>query len=388
MSICPSSNLDPWADDQLVDPYEGYKELRALGPVVYLERHDVYAVVSHEAARQVLQNWEIFSSASGVGLSPTMNERGAGGVLTSDPPQHTPLRGVLNRQLIPPEVKRHRDALADRADRLVDAIVSEPFDAVEDLAVPYSVGVVGDLVGIPDDRRSQLVERAAAAFNTFGPDNQLSVDSRPLFSELFWSTKYELTPEVLRPGGWGREIYEAGEAGALEPDACPGLMLAYLWAGMDTTVNGIASAVSLFAEHPDEWLALRADPTLVLSAVREVLRFEPPVQRFARTTTATSQLDGVEIPDGSIVAILFGAANRDAAHYTDAERFDITRNPVDHLAFGLGIHRCVGAGLAQEEMAAVFAALVQRVESFEILDRQMRRNNALHGPSRLLVRCI
>ena len=144
MSICPSSNLDPWADDQLVDPYEGYKELRALGPVVYLERHDVYAVVSHEAARQVLQNWEIFSSASGVGLSPTMNERGAGGVLTSDPPQHTPLRGVLNRQLIPPEVKRHRDALADRADRLVDAIVSEPFDAVEDLAVPYSVGVVGD----------------------------------------------------------------------------------------------------------------------------------------------------------------------------------------------------------------------------------------------------
>ncbi len=384
---CPTSDLDPWADDQLVDPYDGYRSLRDLGPVVLLEQHGVYAVVGYDATKSVLQNWEIFSSAAGVGLSPTMNSHAAGGILTSDPPEHTVLRGVLNRQLIPPAVKRHRAELANRAAALVEeATAVGELEVVQQLAVPYSVDVVSDLVGIPDDCRGSLVERAAAAFNTFGPDNQLSLDSRSLFSELFWSTKYELTPDVLTPEGWGAEIYAAGDTGELTDDQCPGLMLAYLWAGMDTTVNGIASAIALFADHPDQWQKLRSDHSLVLPAVREVLRLEPPVQRFARTTVTDAEIAGVEIPAGSIVAVLFGAANRDDAHYPDAARFDIERNPVDHLSFGLGVHRCVGAGLAQEEMAAVFTALLDRVGSFEVLERQMRRNNALHGPSHLRVR--
>lgn len=157
--------------------------------------------------------------------------------------------------------------------------------------------------------------------------------------------------------------------GIIEPAACPGLVLAYAWAGMDTTVNAIASAVSLFADHPDQWRLLRSDRSLLVSATNEVLRIEPPVQRFTRITTGQVDLGGEAL----------------AAERRETDRFDIRRNPLDHLSFGRGVHRCVGAGLAQEEIKAVLNALLDRVERFDVVDRVWRRNNALHGLELLTV---
>jgi cytochrome P450 len=162
-------------------------------------------------------------------------------------------------------------------------------------------------------------------------------------------------------------------------------MLAYAWAGMDTTVNAIGSAVSLFADHPDQWDLLRADRSLLVSAANEVLRIEPPVQRFTRATTRAVELGGAVLPEGARVAVLFGSANRDEDRFHDPDRFDITRNPTDHLSFGRGVHRCVGANLAQEEIRAVLDRLADRVERFEVGERVWRCNNALHGLERLQV---
>ena len=194
------------------------------------------------------------------------------------------------------------------------------------------------------------------------------------------------TPERLAPGGWGSQIYAAGARGDIEPAACPGLMLAYAWAGMDTTVNALSAAVLLFAMHPDQWDAVRADLALVPSAFNEVLRIEPPVQRFTRLAVEAVEIGGCTLPRDARVAVLFGSANRDERHFPDPDVFDVTRNPVDHLSFGRGIHHCVGAGLARLEGHAVIAALAARVERFEIGVTEWRRNNALHGLAHLRVK--
>ncbi|MGA1077207.1 MAG: cytochrome P450, partial [Ilumatobacteraceae bacterium] len=192
-------------------------------------------------------------------------------------------------------------------------------------------------------------------------------------------------PDRLPPGCWGARIHAAGERGVVDREDRPGLMMALLWAGMDTTANSIGSAVSLFADHPDQWDLLRSDRSLLASATNEILRIEPPVQRFSRSTTREVEIGGHTLPSGARVVLLFGSANRDERRFPEPDRFDVTRNPTDHLAFGRGIHRCVGAGLAQEEIRAVLDRLADRVTRFEIVDRAWRCNNSLHGLERLVV---
>ncbi len=385
----PEIDVDLWSDEVLVDPYPTYARLRALGPVLYSPQWDAYVLPGYDEVRHVLQDWETFSSASGVGLNPRANAMAGRGILTTDPPLHDTRRRVLNAQLVPREVANHHDFLVAEADRLVSSVVAGgTFDAVADLAHPYSVQVVSDLCGLPEEGRQHLIERASAAFNTFGPDNELCRQSWQGFDDLYDYATNFATPERLTPHGWGTEIYQAAAEGIVEAEACPGLVLAYAWAGMDTTVNAIASAVSLFADHPDQWASLRADRELMQSATNEVLRIQPPVQRFTRITTREVHLAGQTLPEGARVAVLFGSANRDERRFVDPDRFDIRRNPTDHLSFGRGVHRCVGANLAQEEIKAVLAQLADRVERFDVVDRVWRRNNALHGLERLTVSVV
>jgi cytochrome P450 len=382
----PELDVDLWSDEILLDPYPTYARLRAGGAVWFDPLHDAYVLPRYDEVRAVLQDWETFTSARGVGLNDRANAMAGRGILTTDPPLHDTRRRILNAQLVPREVARHHEFLVATANRLVDELVDRgEFDAVAELAHPYSVGVVADLCGLPQEGREHLIERASAAFNTFGPDNDLCRSSWDGFLELFDYATNVATPERLAPGRWGTEIYDAGERGDIEPEACPGLMLAYVWAGMDTTVNAIGAAVSLFADHPDQWALLRRDRELLVSATNEILRVQPPVQRFTRAATQEVEVGGAVLPDGARIAVLFGSANRDERRFPDPDRFDITRNPTDHLSFGRGVHRCVGANLAQEEIKAVLDRLADRVERFDVRDRRWRRNNALHGLERLEV---
>lgn len=382
----PRSDLDLWADDVLVDPYPAYALLRDLGPVVWLDRHDVVALTRYDDIRAVLRDWQVFRSGHGVGVEAETNRRSSGtGVLTSDPPDHDPLRRMLNRQLGSHQVAGHVPFLEQRADVLVAGLVARRrFDPVGDLAGPYSVGVVADLVGLPEVEREHLLDRAARSFNTMGPDNRRLRQSQSGLRELFEYCRVSASPDRLEPGRWGSEIYAAAR-GELDEHQCLSLIMAYAWAGMDTTVNAIASAVALFADHPDQWQRLRQDRSLLTGAVNEVLRIEPVVQRFTRRAEVDTEIAGFTVPAGSRVLLLFGSANRDPSHYPHPDRFDIARNPHDHLGFGRGIHRCVGAPLAQHEMAAVLSALIDRVRRFRVVDRVRLRNNALHGYERLTV---
>jgi cytochrome P450 len=189
-----------------------------------------------------------------------------------------------------------------------------------------------------------------------------------------------VTRDRVKPGSFAATIHEAVDAGKI--DAAGGLQLfaAYGSAGMDTTVNSISAAVTLLAKHPDQWEALRADPSLVNSAYEEVLRLEAPVQGFGRATTRDYQFGDHTIPAASQVFVLLASANRDGAHYHDPDRFDVRRKALDHLAFGLGTHTCAGQGLARMEARCILTALVNQVDTLELSGTPTRRlNNVVRG---------
>lgn len=146
----------------------------------------------------------------------------------------------------------------------------------------------------------------------------------------------------------------------------------------------MASALYRFAAHPEEWDKVRNDRSLIPSAFAEVLRLHTPVHHFTRVVMSDQEIDGVVLPAGTRVLIMYACANRDERHYADPDRFDVNRNPNDHLAFGRGIHLCVGHNLAKMEGHALLAELADRVSRFEFAgETEWQINNALHGPSHL-----
>jgi cytochrome P450 len=174
---------------------------------------------------------------------------------------------------------------------------------------------------------------------------------------------------------------DAADAGAIPAEAAPILVTAYVTAGLDTTVNALGHAVWLLAEHPDQWEALRADLSLVPQAFREVLRYESPVQAFGRTVRTDGTVGDVVLPAEARLAVLYGSANRDERRWADPDRFDVTRDTAEHLAFGYGLHGYAGQALARIEGEAVLNALLDKVSRIEAGTPVRRFNNILRGLS-------
>jgi cytochrome P450 len=245
------------------------------------------------------------------------------------------------------------------------------------------VSVVGDLVGLPEQDREHLVSWALDGFDLWGPAGDRYERAKPGFRALVEYSERVAIPGRLTPGGWGAEIYAAGSSDDVRPDECPGIIFGYLHAGMDTTASAIASTVLLFGKHPDTWDAVRADRTLLVGAINEAIRLYSPVQRYTRCTAADTEIGGAQLPAGSRVVVLIGSANRDERRFDNADVFDLTRPPTDHIGFGFGVHHCAGAALARTEILALFGALADRVARFEIGDHEWGANAALHGLTRL-----
>lgn len=383
----PVSDIDVYSDRILADPYAAYRELRDLGPVVYLSTYDVYAVPRYHALREVSTNWEAFSSASGVMMNDVLNEGMQGTVLCSDPPEHREMRKVLNRPLLPSGLKKITTLIQQEAAAVVERLVTKgSFDAAVELAQHLPLTLVAKLVGIGEFGRGRMLEWAAAGFDANGPMNQRTIDALPKAQELLDFAKNKARPGTLDPDGWAAELFRAAERGELDASKCPAMMMDYIAPSLDTTINATSSAIWLFAQNPDQWELLRHSPSLIGDAINEVLRMEPPIQKFSRVTTRDYELEGTHIPAGSRVLLLYGAANRDERKYFDPDRFDITRKPSDQLGFGHGEHACAGMNLARLEIKSLLEQLVTRVERFEIVRAERAINNTLRGLSRLDVR--
>ncbi len=384
----PSSDCDLFTDEALVDPYPRYDELRDAGPAVWLSRHEVYAVARYHEAREVLRDWQMFSSAHGVMLNDVVNSA-TGGVATicSDPPRHDDMRRVLRRPLMMHALRDLAPTLGTEAEELVERLVErDTFDAVKDFAQYLPLTIVSKLVGIPESGRERMLAWATATFDAMGPMNERTQQALPLALEMIRYGSEEAVPPHLAPGGWAQRVYDAADRGELARELCPSMMSGYLAPSLDTTINGLSSAMLLLGEHPDQWDLLRSDPSLIPNAVNEVLRLESPIQRFTRLVTEDTSIGGVSIPQGARVMVLYGAANRDPRRWSDPARFDVRRERVaEHLAFGNGTHACVGSGLARLEMRVILEALVTRVSSFAIAEPRRAINQVLRGLESLQV---
>jgi len=357
----PTVDVDLFADEVVLDPYPVYAELREIGSVVRLPANDVYALTRYDAIRGALADWESFSSTS-IGFNPAVNEALAGTSLASDPPDHTRLRATLTENLTPRALRGLKDQIDAKADALVAALVEQgSFEAIDALARAFPLQVVADLIGFTGHVRDNMLRWGQAAMEVIGPMNQRTAASFPIAGELYaWCS--QVTAEDLAPGSVGRGIFDAEARGAIPPGTAGHIIHQYLGAGVDTTVAAIGNAIALLARHPDQLALVREDPELVPAAFNEVLRYWAPVHAWGRRATRDVEVDGVVVPAGAQMAILFGAGNRDPRHYDDPDAFLVERNPVDHLSFGYGPHGCAGQGLARLEGHAVIAALARRVE--------------------------
>ncbi|HLU72402.1 MAG TPA: cytochrome P450 [Nonomuraea sp.] len=358
----PVSDIDLFDDQVLVDPYPAYAALRDLGGVVRLPANDVYALTRYEVIRGALGDWETFSSEGAIGFNPMVNQALTGTSLASDPPAHTRLRAALTANLSPRALRGLKAGIEAKADALVGKLVAQgSFEAVDALARALPLEVVADLIGFTGRARDNMLRWGQAAMQVIGPMNRRTAESFPIAGELYeWCST--VTAEDLTPGSVGRGIFEAEARGEIPPGTAGHIIHQYLGAGVDTTIASIGNLVALFAAHPDQLALVREDPSLIPAAFNEVLRYWAPLHAWGRRVTRDVEIDGVRVPAGAKVAILFGAGNRDPRHYEDPDAFLVRRNPVDHLSFGYGPHGCAGQGLARLEAHAVIGALARRVE--------------------------
>jgi cytochrome P450 len=386
----PASGVDPFSDDSLLEPYAMHAELRDLGAVVRLEKYGVWAMARHADVYTMLNDWETYCSSAGVGMGNFHTEkpwRPPSLILEADPPLHTKTRAVLSRVLSSSALRRMRETFEAQAATLVDALVERGrFDAMHDCAEAFPLSVFPDAVGLQKDGRENLHVYGNAVFNADGPPNPLFMSAMTDAARVGPWILAQCRRDALAPGGLGADVYASVDSGEVNADEAALLVRSLLSAGLDTTVHGIGNALYCFANHPDQWALLHANPALARAAFEEALRFESPVQAFFRTTTRDVTVDGVTLGPEEKVLAFFGAANRDPRAWNDPERFDITRKVAKNVAFGAGIHFCVGAMLARLEAEILLTAMARRIKTFTPTGQPKRLlNNALRGLTSLPV---
>jgi 4-methoxybenzoate monooxygenase (O-demethylating) len=380
----PHLDVDPFSLDFFDDPYPTHELLRDTGPVVYLDKWNVFAVARHAEVHAVLNDPLTFCSGRGAGLSDFAKEkpwRPQSIILEADPPAHTRTRAVLNQVLSATAMRPLRERFATAAAAKVDELLArKSFDAIADLAEAYPMSVFPDAMGLKPEGRENLLPYAGLVFNAFGPPNQLRQDAIDRSAPHQAYVAAQCQRENLAPEGFGGCIHARVDGGDITEAEAPLLVRSLLSAGIDTTVNGIGAAIYCLARFPDQLARLRQDPTLARNAFEEAIRFESPVQTFFRTTTREVDVSGYRIGEGEKVLMFLGAANRDPRRWESADSYDVSRRTSGHVGYGSGIHMCVGQLVARLEGEVMMAALARKVAGIEITGPVKRRyNNTLRG---------
>lgn len=360
---------DPFDTANLLDPYPFLGRLRDGGAVSYLESAGSYAVAGYQEVYEVLTDFETYISSGGLGPRDIRKDSGwrPPSILESDPPIHTVMRRALTGVINPGTVRALREPFTPPAVELTEQLARrERFDAITDLAEKYPLRVFPDAVGIPDVGREHLLPYGNMVFNAFGPENYIFKQAFAQGDEHAAAVMRNCQRENLDDVGFGAQIWKRVEDGLITEQQATLLVRALLSAGVDTTIFGIGNTLSVLARYPEAWAQLRENPKMAKFAVDEALRLESPFQKFHRTVAVDTVLGGVHLAAGSKVLVFLGAANRDPRKWGDnADEFDLDRNASGHVAFGMGLHQCVGQPIARLEMEIVLQQLLKRVVSIE-----------------------
>lgn len=384
------NDYNPFDPATIADPYPAYQWLRNEAPVFHNAEHDIWAISRFADVYAALRDYTTYSSEQGVGSE----YRPVPMLIAQDPPDHTRLRRIVQREFIPKAIASWQPKIEALVDDLVgNALEADgPVDWVDAVATPLPVWVIMEMLGLPHEDRPQVKRWSDATMAALGgrlddvARGQTEAEIIAFAEYLFTHVQAEraapsdnLMAHLLSP--------RSGEV--LTNDELVSFVMLLTVAGNETTTNLLAGFVALMAQYPEQWDILRARPTLIANAIEEILRYESPIQGFFRTTAREVALHGETIPEGAKVMMLYASANRDEAAFAAADRFDVRREVSNHLAFGAGIHLCLGAPLARLEAVTLVRVLVERVARFELVGPGERAHNPLlRGWHRLPVRLI
>lgn len=363
------SSLDPFSPEFRADPFRHYAQLRALGPVVWLERHDIWVVQHHAQVKQVLTDWQRFSNAGGGGITnyfKDKNWRQPSIILEVDPPEHDRTRKVMMRVINATALKAMRAGFERVAGELVDAALARGhIEGVADLVQPFPMTVFPDAVGMPKLDRDIMLVYGAMVFGAFGPRTAWYDEILSRADEVSAWINAHCERDALSPDGLGAGIYAAADAGDVTHAEAKLLVRSFLSAGVDTTIDSIGLCLRALAEHPDQWALLRADPALARNAFEEATRFDSSSQSLFRTTTEAFEFEGQRLDKHEKVLVLIGSAGRDPAIWDNPDTFDIRRRITHQVGYGTGIHGCVAQMMARLEGEVFFRALAEKVDRIE-----------------------
>ena len=373
----PDLDLDLFSDASLKSPFQDYRRLRDAGPVVRLRRPDVYALGRFADVLAALRAHEVLISGEGVGFSAAFNAPKGMNVIQSDGELHIRLRSTVMRPLAPAKLREARaDLKAMVAERVAALKGRGEFDAMAELAPFLPVQAVSHLVGLPSVGRERMLEWAAATFNLIGPDQ----DGRDL-ATLAQSRTFmaSLSEETVRDGSWAGELFAAARSGRLSEQEAMAALSAYIVPSLDTTILAKGHLLHDLASNPDQWERIKVKPELIPAAVLESVRRNAVIRWFSRVAVEDYVAEGIAIPKGARVMLLYGSANRDERRYPDPDRFDVTRDARDQLAWGAGAHMCAGLHLARLEMEVMVEALADADARLTAGEPVMGDNRGLYG---------
>ncbi|WP_405621088.1 cytochrome P450 [Streptomyces sp. NBC_00076] len=366
-------DLGEHGDAFRTDPHPVYGRLRARGPVHRVRppgsRADYWTwlVVGHEEARAALADSRLSKDSRGLGALFLDEELIGRYLLGADPPEHTRLRGLVTRAFTMRRVEELRPRIQQITDDLLDAMLPHGrADLVEALSYPLPITVICELLGVPERDRTE--------FRKMSTEVVAPTDGDTEYESVLRLSEYltDLIEDKRRAGPSGDLLGDlirttAEDGDRLSPQELRGMAFILLIAGHETTVNLITSGVHALLTHPDQLAALRADMSLMDGAVEEILRYEGPVENATfRYAAEPLEIGDTPVERGDTVMISLASADRDASRYPAPDRFDIRRETRGHVAFGHGIHFCVGAPLARLEARTAIRSLLERAPALAL----------------------
>jgi cytochrome P450 len=372
-------NIDPLDPNVVECPWDYYRSLREAGGIHRVPGRGFFLVSRYDTAMKVLKDTATFSSKAGVAVPRTPDgshrapeDERVRTLLTADPPEHRKYRDLVNRAFSQKRVTSWEANIRTITDELIDGFIGTGrCELIYDFAVPLPLIVISDALGLPREHLRQFKQWSDGIARLGGlttPEEEAKIAEEPAAFGAYVAGMIEDRRRNLGDDFISdliRARYD-GERPLTLPELVS-IVMQFLVAGNETTTNTIASGMVLLLRHPEQMAAARADFSLIPNLVEEVLRVEAPVQAHFRVAARDTELEGVAIPEGAGVGVVFGCANRDGAVFPEPETFDITRpNAGRHLAFSQGIHYCPGAPLARAESVIAFEHLLGRLKNIRL----------------------
>ncbi len=370
------------------DPFSWYRNMRRDAPVYYDPRDRCWNVFLYDDVQRVAQDYATFSSNLSGPAPLDAHDPIQASIIATDPPRHHRLRSLVSKAFTPRAIAQLEPRITAITDELLDRVVETGrLDVVDDLATPLPVTVIAEMLGVPAKDHERFKRWSDAVVGESGAFDDTPHAEREL-AEYFMRVVEE------RQRAPGDDLVSGLLQADLDGERLSlaeilGFCVLLLVAGNETTTNLIGNAILCFAENPDAVRRLRENPSLLPGAIEEVLRYRSPVQALPnRIATTDTELRGQRIQRGQQVVFWIGSANRDENKFPDADRFVLDRTPNPHLAFGAGVHFCLGAPLARLEAKVALTALLDRCPNLEVDEAGVVLNASpiVYGPKKLPVR--